>query len=209
MSFETFVLNWLGDSPRRVLEVGCGPSGELALALVSAGHDVLAIDPVAPDGPPFRRTTLEELDEPGPVHAVVASLSLHHVHDLAAALDRIAALLASGGLLLVDEFAPDRYDEPTLEWLHGQRRALSAARGDPSPGRFDDLRAAIERGHDGLHGHDAMRHELDARFQELFFSWEPYLYRELESPAAEGLERSLIAAGAIAALGYRYAGSPR
>ena len=54
--------------------MGCG-SGELALALDVAGYDMVAVDPKAPDGPIFRRTTIEELDEPGPFDAVVASFS--------------------------------------------------------------------------------------------------------------------------------------
>ena len=129
MEFSEFVLARLPAPPARVLEVGCG-SGELALALDAAGYDVLAIDPVAPEGAIFRRTTLEELDDPGPFAAVVASLSLHHVEDLDVALDRIAALLASDGVLLVDEFAPDRYNDSTTDWYYGQWRALAVARGD-------------------------------------------------------------------------------
>src|SRR5919202_5559733 len=71
-----FVLSQLGDGRRRVLEVGCG-SGELARALADAGHDVTAIDPEAPEGPLFRRVTLEAFDDPRPFDAVVASRSLH------------------------------------------------------------------------------------------------------------------------------------
>jgi polyphosphate kinase len=50
------------------------------------------------------------------------------------------------------------------------------------------------------------RRELDARFRERMFSWEPYLYRELDTVAAEALERTLVEAGAINALGFRYVG---
>jgi SAM-dependent methyltransferase len=55
---EEFVLGQIGDSPTRVLEVGCG-EGELALALARAGHSVTAIDPRAPEGPIFRRARIE------------------------------------------------------------------------------------------------------------------------------------------------------
>src|SRR5947209_1193233 len=109
-----FVLAQLPPRPARVLEVGCG-EGDLARALDAAGYDVLAIDPVAPDGPFFRRVRLEELDDPGPFAAVVAGLSLHHVHDLAGALDRIVSLLEPGGLLVLDEFGWDLLDPPTAE----------------------------------------------------------------------------------------------
>jgi SAM-dependent methyltransferase len=139
-----FVLSQLPPPPRRVLEVGCG-QGELARALAEAGYDVLAIDPEAPDGEIFRKTTIEELDEPGPFDAVVASLSLHHVHDLGAALDKLRRL--SAGPLILNEHAWDRLEPMTPEW---------------------------EAEHEGLHGYGVMRAELDARFEEQFFEWRPY-----------------------------------
>jgi len=156
-----------------------------------------------------RRVAFEEVDDDGPFDAVVASMSLHHVHDLGAALDRIAGLLGRGGLLLLDEFAFDRLDEPTADWYHGQLRALAAARGrevPPSPGA---LRAAWEAEHAGLHGYAVMRPALDARFDERAFSWEPYLHRYLDGAAGDTLERALIEGAAIQATGYRYAGAPR
>jgi SAM-dependent methyltransferase len=206
MAFVEFVLARL-PAGGRVLEMGCG-DGELALVLADRGYDVLAIDPVAPDGPIFRRVALEELDDPGPFAAVVASRSLHHVGDLGAALDKIAALLAPGGVLLLDEFAPDRLDDPTTDWWYGQRRALAAARGKGAPASLDAFRAEQAREHEGLHGYATIRPALDARFEERAFSWEPYLYRELDGVATRELERALIDAGAIQATGYRYAGVP-
>ena len=56
---EEFVLEQVGASPARVLEVGCG-EGELARALARAGHFVTAIDPRAPEGNIFQRVRLEE-----------------------------------------------------------------------------------------------------------------------------------------------------
>lgn len=192
----------------RVLEIGCG-DGAFARELDAAGFDVLAIDPVAPVGAIFRRVALEELDEDGPFDAVVASMSLHHVHDLGAGLDRIAGLLGRGGLLLLDEFAFDRLDEATADWYHGQLRALAAARGREVPPSPDVLRAEWEAEHAGLHGYAVMRPALDARFDERAFSREPYLHRYLDGAAGDTLERALIEAAAIQAIGYRYAGAPR
>jgi len=192
----------------RVLEVGCG-DGALAVELDAAGYDVLAIDPVGPEGAIFRRVTLEELDEPGPFDMVVASRSLHHVHDLAAALERIAALLAPAGVLALDEFAHDRLDEPTADWYYGQLRALAAARGTEVPASLDALLAEWEAEHEGLHGYEAIRPALDARFDERAFAWEPYLHRYLDGVVGEALERTLIEAGAIQATAYRYGGTPR
>jgi SAM-dependent methyltransferase len=127
-----------------VLEVGCG-KGEVARALAERGHEVVAIDPEAPEGSIFRRTTIEALDDPGPFDAVFAGLSLHHVHDLAAVLDKLVRLL--DGPLILNEFAWDRREPMTPEW---------------------------EEEHDGLHDYGAMRAELDARFAECFFEWRPY-----------------------------------
>jgi SAM-dependent methyltransferase len=192
-----FVLSQLPPSGR-VLEVGCG-SGDLARALDAAGNDVLAIDPEAPEGEIFRRVTLEQLDEPGPFDAVVASRSLHHIHDLAAALDKIGRLAP---LLVLNEFAWDRMDERTAQWFDGQRRVLEAAGHDPEP-----LEEDWEREHEGLHGYEAMRLELDRRFEERYFAWTAYLYGYLGGPATRDLEQTLIDAGAINGLGFRYVGT--
>jgi SAM-dependent methyltransferase len=192
--------------PARVLEVGCG-RGELARVLADAGWDVLAIDPAAPEGPIFRRLKLEDVDEPGAYDAVVAAFSLHHVTNLEAGLDRIRDLLRDGGVLVLDEFGWDRLDEATAEWFHGQQRALVAAGRLPeAPTTLEDCRREWDEEHVGLHGYEAMRGALDERFAERSFEWLPYLYRLLDGVAAEGLERTLIDAGAIQATGFRYVG---
>jgi SAM-dependent methyltransferase len=147
-----FVLSQLGTRSARLLEVGCG-EGELALALAERGYDVVAIDPEAPEGPIFRRTTIEAFDDPGPFDAVVASLSLHHVHHLGAALDKLRRL--SNGPLILNEHAWDRLEPMTPEW---------------------------EEEHEGLHGYGAMRAELDARFAEQFFEWRPYAVDGVDVP---------------------------
>jgi len=205
VTFPEFVLGQLS-GPSRVLEVGCG-DGALARELADAGHDVLAIDPVAPDGDIFRRVSLEELDDPGPFDAVVASRSLHHVHDLGAALDRIAALLPAGGLLLLDEFAWERLDEPTAEWYYGQLRALGAARGDRVPPSLPALRAEWAAEHEGLHGSDALLAALGARFEQRSLEWEPYLWRYVDGVSTRDLEQTLVDVGVIQPLGYRWAGA--
>jgi ubiquinone/menaquinone biosynthesis C-methylase UbiE len=201
-----FVLLHLPPPPARVLEVGCG-KGDLARSLANAGYDVLAIDPEAPDGSIFRRTTLEELDERGPFDAVVASVSLHHIHDLGAALDKIVRLLRPGGFIVMNEFGHDRLDDDTADWYWGQLRALAAARGTTAPATLDQVKKEWAREHEGLHGYEAMRRELEARFEQRHFSWEPYLFHELGGPATEELERAVIAAGAIRATGFRYVGA--
>jgi SAM-dependent methyltransferase len=185
VSFTAFVLSHLPPPRRRVLEVGCG-RGELALALAGAGYDVVAIDPEAPEGAIFRQTTIEELDEPGPFDAVLASFSLHHVHDLDGVLDKLRALLAPDGVLILDEFGWDLLDEQTAS-------------------QYDLDPADWSAEHDNLHGFERLRDALDARFHERHFSPQPYFSRHLG--AAEDEERELIAAGKIRPLGFRYVGS--
>ncbi len=207
-SLEEFTREHLPAPPARVLEVGCG-QGELTTALAVAGYDVLGIDPAAPLGDLFRRLTLEELDEPGPYDGVIAALSLHHIRDLDSALDKIVSLLTPDGVLVVEEFAWDRLDGATLEWLHGQRRALAAAGRGEDPGTVEELEREWKAEHLGLHGEDPLRLGLAAHFEERAFARTPYLHRMLGGGQTEVLEQALVEAGAIQAVGFRYAGTPR
>ena len=192
-----------------MLEVGCG-QGELTTALAVAGYDVLGIDPVAPEGESFRRIRLEDLEPAdGPYDAVVASYSLHHIRDLDHALDLIVELLEPGGVLVVDEFGWDLADEPTLDWLYGQRRALAAAGVGEAPASLEAVRDEWEAEHLGLHGFEALRTAFDARFEEREFARMPFFHRQLGGVATEVLEQALVDAGAIEALGFRYAGVAR
>ena len=206
--FADFAREQLPAPPARLLEVGCG-QGALTTALAASGYAVLGIDPAAPHGELFRRLTLEELDEPGPYDGVLAAVSLHHIRDLDAALDKIAGLLRSGGVLVVEEFAWDRLDGATLEWLHGQRRALAAAGRGEDPGTVEELEREWKAEHLGLHGEDPLRLGLAAHFEERAFARTPYLHRMLGGGQTEVLEQALVDAGAIQAVGFRYAGTPR
>jgi SAM-dependent methyltransferase len=185
---EEFVLAELPDAPARVLEVGCG-AGELACALAAAGYSVLAIDPVAPDGPLFRRSTIEDLEERGKFDAVVASSSLHHVSELALALDKMAAALEPGGVLVIDDFAWELLDAASAERV-----------GIP----YVDWREEHQR----LHTSQAMLDALDARFDRRSFSRNPYLHREGHLAVTEEQERRLIADEELAPIGFRYVGIP-
>lgn len=209
MELIEFVRSQLPSPPVRVLEVGSG-EGALARALVDEGYDVVAIDPAAPAGPPFRRVKLEDLDpSEGPFDAIVAGRSLHHVADLAVALDRMVALLAPGGSLVLDEFAWDRLDLATADWYYGQRRALAAAGRHPdAPPSLDACCREWQEEHVGLHGYTDMRAELDSRFEERLFEWRPYLHRLLGGEVSASLEEQLIESGAIRATGFRYVGIP-
>jgi SAM-dependent methyltransferase len=193
-----FVLAALPPPQARVLDVGCG-AGNLARALDAAGYRVLAIDPEAPEGSIFRRTTLEELDEAGPFEAAVATYSLHHIESLDWALTRIASLLKPYGNLVIEEFGWDCLDQATAEWYGHQQ-------GKPS---VESVLAEWRAEHEGLHGYAEMRRALDERFAERSFEWRPYLYRCLERDDLAPSEREAIARGEIPAVGFRYVGTRR
>jgi SAM-dependent methyltransferase len=186
MDVTEFVLAELPPPPCRVLEIGCG-SGQLAEALAQAGYRVVAIDPDAPNGPLFRRTTLENFTVPELFDAAVASRSLHHVPELTVAVEKIGALLRRDGLLVLDEFGWERLDEPSAQEVG------------------IDLTEWREE-HDGLHTSAAMLDSLASRFSQQRLSWEPYLYREARQAVDEARERELIERGRLAAIGFRYAG---
>jgi len=207
-SFDDFLREQLPAPPARVLEVGCG-QGELTTALAVAGYDVLGIDPAAPQGERFRRITLEGLEPEERFDAVVAALSLHHIRDLDAALAKIAVLLRPGGVLVVDEFGWDLFDEPTIDWFWGQQRALAAADGAVPAASAQELRAGWDADHLGLHGFETLRAELDTSFEQRAFERVPYLHRQLGGPSSEVLEAALVDAGAIVPLGFHFAGQPR
>jgi hypothetical protein len=144
--------------------------------------------------------SLEEL-EPGLYDAVVAARVLHHVADLDAALDKLAA---AAPLLILDEFAWERMDEPTIEWYEGQYRMLELAGSEPhGPPDLEEWR----REHGDLHPSDALRRAVDARYDGLYFEWRPYLYHWLGGPATFELEQLLVDSDLIRALGFRYAGT--
>ena len=176
----------LPPAPARVLEVGCG-EGELATQLADAGYDVLAIDPEAPDGPLFRQARIEDFDSTDTFDAVVAQLSLHHVGDLAVALDKVVDLLAPEGRLVIDDFGWERLDEAAAE-----RVGIS----------YGEWREE----HEHLHTAAAMLEVLDDRFIRRTFSWEPFLYRESRRVLDEEQERKLIAEGRLPAVGFQYVG---
>ena len=218
---EEFVLAQIGVAPARVLEVGCG-EGELARTLARAGHSVTAIDPRAPEGEPggpaFQRTTIEEFSGPGPFDHVVANLSLHHVEDLGAALDKGVDLLSAGGTLIVLEFAWDRIDEATAAWVLERLPAPSpsgkpswlerrlrgrAYGGDGGHHGHGDHAGAHPAGwaEEGLHGSRRVLTELERRFVELHLEWVPYLYPDLDEGTSEADENAAIEAGTINATG--------
>jgi SAM-dependent methyltransferase len=232
---------WLSEAlprePQRVLDAGCG-RGELAAELMRRGHEVTAIDisqeavdaaraagvpaiqadivkypGVVDPGPDVRNYS------DGPLFDVVAmSLSLHHMHPLDAALDRVRTLLVEGGLLLVDEFAWDWADRAAATWFYDAGSLLAAA------GVADFTREPGRVGHDPVerwreaHADHTPATEmlaaLEERFEVTSVRREPYLSRYLGGKLTEGgsvevlqelwrIERDRIAAGALPPTGFR------
>jgi SAM-dependent methyltransferase len=187
---HAYVRAALPPAPARVLEVGAG-GGELAADLRAAGYDVVAIDPAGGQG--IVQVHLHELDEPdGSFDAAVAVVSLHHVEPLPASVDRLAALLAPGARLVVDEFDVDRYDESAARWW------LEHSAHDHRPADLvGDLRSH-------LHGLGRIRAELRRRFDVGEPVRGAYLYRWEIDPGLRSAEEELIAAGRIPATGARF-----
>jgi hypothetical protein len=187
-----------------VLEIGCGREGGLVALLAGAGYDALGVDPDAPVGERFLRATFQDAGERlagVEWSAVVAGRVLHHVNPLGEGLDLLASLAP---LLVVDEFAWDRIDAPAQDWYEAQHRMLRAAGADPyGPPSLDEWRAR----HPGLHPSPLLLDGLRARYAERTLEWVPYFHRWLGGPSSEALEQTLIGAGAIPAIGYRWAGA--
>jgi SAM-dependent methyltransferase len=182
--------------------VGCG-TGELALTLAARGHQITAIDPEAPDGAIFEQVALEEFSDTNLFDAVVASRSLHHVHDLAAGLAKIHSLL-EGGVLILNEFAWDRMDEATARWYLSKKPKPDPKDKSLLPGNFPN---AWIKEHEDLHGASAMLSLLDERFARERFEWVPYMAEHyLERPDLISEEEYLGDKGEISLIGFRYVG---
>jgi SAM-dependent methyltransferase len=204
----------LPPAPATVLEVGCGTLGGFVPALLDGGYQAVGVDPEAPEGPDYRRIELERYEPPHPLECVVASLSLHHVADLDLALDRLAALLVPGGVLVVVEWAWERFDEATARWcfarlsppapgeepgwLHKHQERWAAS-GQPWDGY---CQAWAEQ--DGLHPGGEIVRGLDARFTRRFHAEGPHFFADLAA-TGEAEEQAAIDAGLIQAGGIRYA----
>ena len=105
----------------------------MSAALITQGFDVVGLDPdpevvqVAVEAgvraveASFLDYGSEELFD-----VVLFSRSLHHVPDLAAAVDRACALLQPGGLVVADEFALEQTNSATAAWFYGMLDLLES-----------------------------------------------------------------------------------
>ena len=208
-----FVRGWLPAAPARVVEIGCGPLGGFVPRLGQAGYEATGIDPKAPEGPSYRQAEFEHADIGGPVDAIVASLSLHHVADLGEALDLMRAALVPGGMAVVVEWAREGFDEATARWCFAR---LPEAGDEPGwlHGQRDEWReSGLPWGEwlrswaqaEGLHTGQDILNGLDARFDRETLGFGPYFFADLAA-TSEADEQAAIDAGLITANRIQYAG---
>ena len=176
------------------------------------GYDALGIDPQAPDEAHYQRIEFELADLPRQVDAVVASTSLHHVADPALVIDRITGTLASGGTVVVVEWAWEKFDEQTAEWcfkrlgpddeagwLHRRRDEwLDSGHEWPSY-----LREWTER--EGLHPGYLLLRLLDERLERRLLACGPYFFPDLAGNS-QADEQTAIDAGHIRPTRIDYVG---
>ena len=216
-----FVRDWLPAPPAVVVEIGCGPVGGFVPMLRAAGYDASGVDPEAPEGPWYHRVEFERYAAPGLAAAVVASVSLHHVADVGDVLGLAGAALASGGTMLVVEWAWERFDDATARWCFARllapsdehksdehnwlrhRRDEWLASGLPWERYLQGWAAA-----EGLHTGEDIVAELDARFDRQFLGYGPFFFADLDGVTEAG-EQAAIDAGEIQANRIGYAGRRR
>jgi SAM-dependent methyltransferase len=178
-----FVEEWLPPPGARVLEVGCG-DGALTERLLAAGYTATGIDPTAPEGEAFQRTTLEALHTDVAFDAAVAVRSLHHVHDLGTALQSLERALRPGARLVLFEFAVEHVDADARRWLVRHGLESHAERDPPDVIPVAELMAA-----------------LGERFRLVHERWGGYLAREYGREGLHAVEEAAIAAGELRPIG--------
>jgi SAM-dependent methyltransferase len=182
----------------------------------AAGYQATGVDPEAPDGPPYRQVEFEHSDLAGPFNAVVACTSLHHVADPGAVLDQVNAALVPGGLVVIVEWARERFDEATARWCFarlprsesdhdwlGRRRDQWQESGQPWDAY---LRSWAEE--EGLHSGQLLLDELNARFDSQRAGYGPYFFPDL-AETSEADEQAAIDSGLIQANRIEYVGRRR
>jgi hypothetical protein len=130
----------------------------------------------------------------------------------------------------VAEFAWERIDEATAEWVLERLPATSSSekpswlergcRGRACGGEGEghdhgdhevhaEAHFAEWAGEESLHDSRQVRAELDRHFAERFFEWVPYLYPDLGDGVSEANESAAIESGTINATAFRYVGIRR
>jgi SAM-dependent methyltransferase len=192
---EVWVRANLPPEPASVLEVGAG-DGWLARSLRDGGYDVTAIDPKS-ESSEVQPLALAELPDPrDPFDAAVAVVSLHHVEPLAESIERLAAVMADGAPLLLDEFDASALDERAAVWWLDQRRARGEEEAERPAELVTTMRAKV-------HAIDLLTHLLTRDFEVGEPQRGLYLYRWKLDESVRPLEEALVAAGELPPTGVR------
>lgn len=230
MSMLPFVRENLPAPPAHVVEIGCGSLGGFVPALAAVGYHAVGVDPEAPEGALFHQLAFEQFAaEPpavAPADVVIASLSLHHVDDPAVVLDAVVGLLAPGGVVVVLEWASERFDEATARWCFARLGAPPGVAHDHDQDDHDShswlhhladqWRASsnpwdvyfegwLEEG--GLHPGETIIGRLQERFDTLLLSDGPYFFTDLEATRED--ELAAIRAGEIQPACLQFVGRGR
>jgi SAM-dependent methyltransferase len=177
-----------------VLEVGAG-DGSLARGLRERGYRVVAIDPKS-DSDDVMPVALAALPDIDLFDAAVAVVSLHHVEPLEASVDRLAAVMAEGAPLLLDEFDAAALDERAAAWWLEQRRA----RGGDEPEAPAELVTAMRA---KVHSIDLLVDVLGRHYDVGEAQRGTYLYRWKLDETLRPLEEQLVVAGELPPTGVR------
>jgi len=192
---EAWVRANLPPAPARVLEVGAG-DGWLARSLRDGGYDLTAIDPKS-ESADVQPLALAELPDPAhPFDAAVAVVSLHHVEPLEESIERLAAVMAGGAPLLLDEFDASALDERAAVWWLDQRRARGGEESETPAELMATMRAKV-------HSIDLLTDALSRQFEVGEPQRGLYLYRWKLDETVRALEESLVAAGELPPTGVR------
>lgn len=212
-----------------ILEIGCG-EGDLAAALSFRGYRVSALesDPFAAAAARARGVNVSEANWPDAevqaADVVLFSRSLHHIHDLSAAVARAGETLRPGGRIIVEDFDYTGADESTIEWFVERLRllddgeALHHVDGELASHLVDSENPRItwKSLDHSLHSAGALRSRLSRELPIELEDIVPYCFRYLiavVSPDAEGeaivrgtleAERFATEAGTILPIGRRF-----
>ena len=125
-----------GVSSQTILDIGCG-TGELCRALAELGANVTGIDPdenaIAQaieqgGGAIYRVATLDDLDaSPNSFDVVIFCTSLHHIPDMAEALQGAIKLVKNSGKIIIVEPQPDDPLYPVYRWLDDEKEVQTLA----------------------------------------------------------------------------------
>jgi SAM-dependent methyltransferase len=192
---ESWVRSNLPPVPASVLEVGAG-DGSLARSLRADGYDVTAIDPKSQTAD-VQPLALVDLPDPARAFdAAVAVVSLHHVEPLEASVERLAAVMADGAPLLLDEFDAAALDERAAAWWLEQCRARGDEQAETPPEAVATMRAKV-------HSIDRLARVLAPYFEVGDPRRGLYLYRWKLDESVRPEEERLVSAGELPPTGVR------